>query len=529
MADPSSEHVRFLRLIWVDVSGIRRCRCVPLHVWPRRDGGESWAVNLNHSSQARKRLWVHHTSRVALVCYFLPSYGDEALADGAWLQGDVILSPAMGPMSVAELPGSCDWVSTTVIHENRYLQTTKTRRKTELQRHSWCPRTLLSGALERLERVFGMTMQVGFETEFVLLDPETRRGLESSVYCQTSGFDVVADVLREMVRALHACGQTVLHVHGESAPGQFEIVTAHTDDVLGQADAFVIRKEVIQRVARKHGLLASFLPKIWTTAGGTGCHVHWSLKRRAASRGKMGGRVGEGTAEGERDGEDLLYGVVGRDVADFMVGVLENIDGLLLHTVGSPNSWRRVQPGCWAGAYACWGVQNKEALLRVIDAGANHVEFKAFDGTANPYLGLSALICAGMAGMATGGAGGGAQTNGEGEVRSESGLMQACRLPPPVGQDPQHLGNEKRLPTDSYEQLVKASLGRHIEEKLVRATDEGTMEHQWRESLRGHCSGDVDEAFQAFFEDFARVKMAEVERFKDMSFEDEVELLLDRY
>jgi len=185
-------------------------------------------------------------------------------------------------------------------------------------------------------------------------------------------------------------------------------------------------------------------------------------------------------------------------------------------------------------------VQNKEALLRVIDAEENHMEFKAFDSTANPYLGLAALVCAGMAGLATDagvGRGGKGTDEGTDESREEEAskgettgtASRVFGLPPPIRHDPRHVENVPRLPTGSYEELVKASLGSHIEEKLVRADEEGTMEHQWRESMRVYGSGDVDEAFQAFFEDFARVKMAEVGHFKGMSFEDEVELLLDRY
>mmetsp|Transcript_11903 Transcript_11903/g.33536 ORF Transcript_11903/g.33536 Transcript_11903/m.33536 type:complete len:485 (-) Transcript_11903:494-1948(-) len=479
----NEEHpVVFLRLVWVDVGGVRRCRAIPLFSHAsRRAAPEGRAIPIVDLSRARK--FLYHTSRMALVCFFLPCYGDEGLVLGAWERGDVVLSPAPGP--AVKLPGSCDWLAVSTIHLDGPARTP----------YPWCPRALLHGACERLRRVFGVCLAVGFETEFVLLDAVTKEGLESSVYCQTSGFDVAAEVLREMTSALQACGQTVLHVHGESAPGQFEIVTSHSDDVVGQADAFVVRQEVIQRVARKHGLLASFLPKIWAAQGGTASHVHFSIKSLDKARGKM-------------DGNAPVHGELGDMLAHFMGGILNNVDSLLLHTIGSPNSWRRAQPGCWAGAYACWGTQNKEALLRVIDSGANHVEFKGFDGTANPYLGLGALVCAGMAGLAT---------------------AAGSSLPPPIRQDPQHTGTSRRLPTASYEQLVKACLGNHIEEKMVRADAEGNLEHQWRESMRAHCGDDTETEFMAFFEDFARLKMAEVERFKGMSFEDEVDLLLERY
>ena len=495
----SDAPLAFLRLVWIDVSGVRRCRCVPMHTSPKR-GADSFAVVASNATPRAKRLWVHHRSSLALCCYFLPCYGDEGVVETAWERGDIVLAPASGAMSVIQLPGSCDWLAATAI-------ISPSGPSTQLP-HPWCPRALLASAVKRLHDVFGMKIDVGFETEFVLLDAKTREPLESSVYCQTSGFDIAAEVLRDITSSLGRAGQTVLHVHGESAPGQFEIVTDHSDDVVAQADAFVARKEVIQRVARKHGLLASFLPKIWSTQAGNASHVHFSLKRARNGVPFLRRR--------NRDAEEgqLVHDVLSPQLADFIAGILANIGGLLLHTVGSPNSWRRVQPGCWAGAYACWGVQNKEALLRVVDARENHVEFKAFDGTANPYLGLAGLVCAGMAGLARRG--------------GVDGVDGKGALPPPVSIDPQHSKNVPRLPTASFEELVKASLGNHVDEKFARSADEGFMEHQWLESMRSYCE-DAEGEFQAFFEDFARVKLAEVERFKAMAFEEEVELLLDRY
>jgi glutamine synthetase len=55
--------------------------------------------------------------------------------------------------------------------------------------------------------------------------------------------------------------------------------------------------------------------------------------------------------------------------------------------------------GCWSAAYRCWGVQHKEAPLRVCTNAhgvVNNVEFKALDATANPYIALAALISAGL-------------------------------------------------------------------------------------------------------------------------------------
>jgi glutamine synthetase len=82
------------------------------------------------------------------------------------------------------------------------------------------------------------------------------------------------------------------------------------------------------------------------------------------------------------------------------------VGGLLAHApalcgVGAPtvNSYKRLLPGSWSPAHICYGAGNRAALVRVPDAGARHVEFRAGDNTSNPYLFLAALLAAGLDGI----------------------------------------------------------------------------------------------------------------------------------
>ncbi len=67
-----------------------------------------------------------------------------------------------------------------------------------------------------------------------------------------------------------------------------------------------------------------------------------------------------------------------------------------------------MQPSRWAGAYRCWGLENREAALRYISGSegehghAANFEVKTFDAAANPYLALAGLLAAGRAGVRTG-------------------------------------------------------------------------------------------------------------------------------
>lgn len=68
-------------------------------------------------------------------------------------------------------------------------------------------------------------------------------------------------------------------------------------------------------------------------------------------------------------------------------------------------SYNRLQPHTWSGAYKFWGNENKEAPMRATSPPgtpgglASNFELKSFDGSANPYLGLAAIIAAGIDGL----------------------------------------------------------------------------------------------------------------------------------
>ncbi len=78
-----------------------------------------------------------------------------------------------------------------------------------------------------------------------------------------------------------------------------------------------------------------------------------------------------------------------------------------LLAIGAPSvaSYLRLIPSHWAGVYACWGLENREAALRMVtgsdgsSAWAANLEIKCFDLTANPYLVLAAVLAAGAAGV----------------------------------------------------------------------------------------------------------------------------------
>ncbi|GBF89703.1 type-1 glutamine synthetase-like [Raphidocelis subcapitata] len=412
-----------LRLIWTDCAGLRRCRVLPLAA----PGGALPAIGLTKA------------------CNGMGVNGDSLIpASGLTASGEVRLTPDPSTY-VPQLPwypahgmACCDLL--------------------ERSGAPWscCPRSALARCLGRLSERCGLTLRAGFELEFVLLRPTAAppgglggsgwEPVDSALYCLTSGFDAQCAVLDAMVSALLECGIGVVQYHKEAAPGQFEIATAPADALLA-ADRLVQSKEVISAVARRHGLAVTFVPKPMAKEAGSGCHMHLSLWKD-----------GESAMPGERGGADGSPSLSAAASA-FFGGVLSHLPALLPFMSPSCGtdwgSYARLRPGCWAGAFACWGWDNREAPLRATRPGGaetTNFELKSTDGTTNPYIALAAVACAGGIGLEYGAA-----------------------LPPPVDGAPE--GAAPALPGTLAEALaaleadrpLRAAVAEGLGPELVRA------------------------------------------------------------
>jgi glutamine synthetase len=264
---------------------------------------------------------------------------------------------------------------------------------------------------------------------------------------------------------LTAAGVAVEQIHPEYAAGQYEVSVA-AEDPVGAADTFVLVRETIRAVSQTHGLRASFSPKVLAGGVGNGAHVHLSLWR---------------------DGTNLMAGGEGRfgltpAGEGFAAGVLAHLPALL--AVGAPSvaSYLRLVPSHWAGAFACWGLENREAALRFVTGAAGdraqaaNLEVKCFDAAANPYLAMAALLATGRTGLASG------------DV-----------LPEPVDVDP------ASLPEDVLEERGIRRLPTSLDEAVERfAADE----------VLGDAFG------QPLVDSIVAVRLSEIEMFADASAEE---------
>jgi glutamine synthetase len=240
-----------------------------------------------------------------------------------------------------------------------------------------------------------------------------------------SRFVAAADYVRDVVDSLAAAGVTVEQIHPEYGPAQFEVSVAAQDPV-SAADTCVLAKLVIAAVSARRGLRASFSPAVLTDNVGNGGHLHASFWRDGANLLAGGDRRHGLSAQGE----------------SILAALLDALPALLAIGAPTPASYLRLQPSRWAGAYQIWGIENREAAMRLIappgsDAGQANVEIKCFDLSANPYLVTGAVLAVALAGAG-----------------------HPASLPPEVSGDPATPGHPQahsavRLPT-SLADTVKA-------------------------------------------------------------------------
>jgi glutamine synthetase len=351
--------VTMVALCWVDNAGIARTKTIPLGRLERAAG---WGIGMS-----------------PVFDVFLVT--DDITTSGhiGGPGGDLRLVPDLERATV--LAGQPGWAWVPV---DRYTQ--------EGRVYAACQRSFARRMTARAgDR--DLEIRMAFEVEWALgteEDGHFRPACAGPAYGMTRVIEL-SDYGREVVGALERQGLTVEQFHPEYAAGQLEISVAAADPV-GAADDSVLVRQTIRAVSARHGLQASFAPSVVAGTVGNGGHLHLSIWR---------------------DGQNLLAGGPGRhgltsDGEAFGGGILAELPALA--AVGAPSaaSYLRLVPSHWAGAFQCWGRENREAALRLVtgsageqDARAN-IEVKCFDLAANPYLVAGSLIAAGLAGLRDG-------------------------------------------------------------------------------------------------------------------------------
>lgn len=244
----------------------------------------------------------------------------------------------------------------------------------------YCSRGTLSRVSDRITEA-GIDTVVGHEMEFVLVGPDGSE-LPSHLWAQygLAGVLEFEGFVRDVTNAATNSGITIEQFHPEYGRNQFEISLSPQPPVAA-ADALVMTRIIIGRVARKYGLRVSLSPVPFAGSVGSGSHQHFSMKRDDVPLFSGGSAAAGMTPEGESAVAGLLAG-------------LPEAQGILC---GSVLSGLRMQPGHWSGAHVCWGTENREAAVRFLIGGPSNpqganVEVKIIDPSANPYLATAAML-----------------------------------------------------------------------------------------------------------------------------------------
>jgi glutamine synthetase len=334
-----------------------------------------------------------------------------------------------------------------------------------------CPRAFLermvSAAAAR-----GLRFDAAFENEFYLMR-QTASGFElfdRSLCFSGSGMDSAEDAIQAIVAALTAQGLDVSQYMPELGPGQQELSIRHAG-ALAAADRQVVFRQTVRGVAGRQGLLASLAPKPFPDQAGNGAHIHISAWNRAHTKNLFASR---------KDPNGLTPLAL-----RFIAGVLDHLPALLALTTPTVNSFRRLQPHFWSSAYVAWGLENREAAVRVPttywgnEQGSTNIELKPSDPGSNPYLALGAVIAAGL-----------------------DGITRELDPAEPADRDPGNWSDEER---------VARGIAPYPP-TLDQALDRLERDHVLREAIG-----------EPLLQEYVRVKRAEAEHFRGKGDEYEVE------
>jgi glutamine synthetase len=199
--------------------------------------------------------------------------------------------------------------------------------------------------------------------------------------------DTLQDIRSEIVIALMQAGvQVEVHHHEVATGGQNEIDMRFAP-LTRMADNVMIYKYLCKNIARKHGKVATFMPKPIFADNASGMHCHQSLWK---------------------DDKNLFFDARGYALTSelcrwYIGGLLEHAAALMAFCAPTTNSYKRLVPHFEAPVNLAMSQRNRSAAARIpmySDApSAKRVEFRCPDPSANAYLAFAAMLMAGLDGI----------------------------------------------------------------------------------------------------------------------------------
>jgi len=252
----------------------------------------------------------------------------------------------------------------------------------------YCSRGIYQKTLSKAAEL-GYQFRAGLEFEFCVVTRQDGEivPLDNAPIFSQGGYYFHHDLLSEYSSALASVNVKVHKAHVEGGTGQLEIdLVSQTG--LKVADDFIYFKETIKQITRRHGWIASFMPKIGAHWWGNGLHVHMNL---SDSNG-----MNVFSDEQDKNGLGLS-----NKAYNFIGGVLEHVRALCALTAPTPNSYKRLLPGTWNADAVFYASGHRGAAIRVPDERGPkaRIECRFLDCACNPYLAMAGILAAGLEGI----------------------------------------------------------------------------------------------------------------------------------
>jgi len=197
--------------------------------------------------------------------------------------------------------------------------------------------------------------------------------------------DASVDLRAEMLTVMGDMGIPVEKHHHEVASSQHELGFKF-GPLVQAADWVQTYKYVVHNVAASYGKTATFMPKPIYGDNGSGMHVHQSIW-------KAGKPLFAGSGYADLSEIALFY----------IGGIIKHAKAINAFTNPLTNSYKRLIPGFEAPVLLAYSARNRSASCRIpFGAGpkAKRVEVRFPDPGSNPYLAFSAMLMAGLDGIA---------------------------------------------------------------------------------------------------------------------------------
>lgn len=268
-----------------------------------------------------------------------------------------------------------------------------------------CSRSILKRQLERAADM-GFAFNLGVETEFYVFDPASIEGegelaplARSAELYPTPAYDVEHTLdslpyLGRMVSLMQESGFGVFSFDAEGGKAQYEFDFDYAP-ALEMADKLMFFRLMAKQVAKEFGLAASFMPKPYTSAWGSGHHFNMSLEDVGTGQNLF------------RDVADVRGKGWSKVAYGFTAGIMRHAKAIAAVATPTVNSYKRLTPRLpdgsvtWAPIWAAYGDNNRSCMLR-LPHNRPALENRGVDSAANTYLTAALMLAAGLKGIEEG-------------------------------------------------------------------------------------------------------------------------------